>query len=103
MPILLTNDDQLAGDCDIHCILGVVFATLAVLFIAGVAVLSAILIYLKLRSKHSAKSSNSIHNVAYGDLVSRTHGESNLSKNEDVDPAYDYPDNIINPAPSTYT
>ena len=100
---MLTNDDKLAGDCDIHCILGVVLATLAVLFIAGVAILSVTLIYLKLRKKHSTKSSNAIHNVAYGDLVSRTSGESNLSKNEDVDPAHDYPDKIINPAPSTYT
>ena len=102
---MLTNDDKLAGDCDIHCILGVVLATLAVLFIAGVAILSVMLSYLKLRSKHSTQSSNAInlsHNVAYGDLVSRTHGESNLSRNEDVEPVYDYPDIIgIQVTPST--
>ena len=89
---------KLAGDCDIQCILGVVLATLTVLFIAGFAILCVTLIYLRLRSKHSTKSSNAInlsHNVAYGDLVSRKRDESNLSRNEDVEPAYDYPDNII--------
>ena len=95
---MITNDDKLAGYCDVRCILGVVVATLAVLFIARVAILSVTLIYLKLRSKHSTQSSNAIdlsNNVAYGNLVSRTRSESNLSRNEDVESEYDYPDNII--------